>query len=233
MPRAKAFSRSKVEQRWPKDPKEPPVDPALIEKLVALTGVIDPVERAQVESKLSCTIKLNRDRVLADQQERPAQIVAALKPVLRSARDLSARLNSLPVGLRLELQAGGLGEQLEALISKADDRLAYWRQHVAAHRPTGEGATSLDLRQSLTDIFAAHCLGLPPEDRAKERKLRDLVAYACQEMDVRFPDETKHRRRFMGEQKRPSKPGPKLYLRPLRKSAAERRLKRRLKDVPI
>jgi hypothetical protein len=237
MSRSKAISRWEVEQRR----KENEADRELIQKLVDLAGVASRESKAEFKHKLTTTIEAYRARVLADQQERPARIMAALEPVLQSARDLLARLVSLPTGLRIELQAGGVEEQLEAMISKADDRLVYWRQHVAANRPTGEGAASLDLRRSLTDIFAAHCLDVPPEDRAKERKLRDFVAYACQEIGARFPDETKNRRRFTGDHSSHCRESLMAYVahvidEQLRNPEArvdERKRFSRLIDVPI
>jgi hypothetical protein len=215
MPLAKAISRSEVEQRS----KETLVDPALIEKIAGRVGITDQAAK----QKLTYTIQAYRARVLALQQESPARIVAALKPGLNPARKLLEWLKLLPDGLLIELQAGGLEEHLHRIINRAN----YWQRHVEAHRQAGEGDASLDLRLSLLDIVAAHCPDAP------EWKRRRRVAFACREIGARYPNEKKHRRRFTGEQKRPSKPGPKLYLRPLRKSAAERRLQRRLKDVPI
>jgi hypothetical protein len=191
MPRAKAINRSEVERR----PKETLVDPKLIQKLVDLAGAASPESRAELGYKLKSTVSAYRARRLADKQESPARMVAALKPGLKLSKDLLAWLKSLPVGILIELQAGCLEEYLYRII----DRANYWQQHVKAHRPDGEDAASLDLRRSLKDIFTAHCPDLLLEGRAKERKLRDLVAYACQEIGARFPDEKKNRQRFTGE----------------------------------
>jgi hypothetical protein len=192
MPLAKPFSRSDVERRS----MEALVDPALIEKFVARTGVTNSSERTQIEYKLSWTIKSYLARALADEQERPARKEAAVKPVRQYARGLLAQLKALPDGLRSELRAGGLEEQLAELISKADDLLPCWRKHVAAHRPFGEEDASLALRLSLIDIFTTHCPDAP------EQRRRKWAAFVCREIDAPYPNEKTHRRRFMGEHKR-------------------------------
>jgi hypothetical protein len=176
-----------VEQR----PKATEIDPALITKLILKAPVADKAEEKCLAPKLIWTIRHYRARVLADKQERPARIAAALKPGLKPARDLLRWLNSLPPGLRFELQAGGMEELLEALISKTKHRLAYWQRHVETHRPSGKGAASLDLRRSLIDIIAAH-------SSADERKQRNWVAFACGEIGARYPLEKKNRQRFTG-----------------------------------
>jgi hypothetical protein len=108
---------------------------------------------------------------------------------------------------------------LEALISKTNDRLAYWRRHVEAHRPTGEGTRSLDLRRSLLDIIAKY-------SSANERRRRNWAAFACRELGARYPDEKKNRGRFTGsgesKLKTPKRPKKRVRIRP---SEAERRLK--------
>jgi hypothetical protein len=190
MPRAGRFSRSDVEQR----PEAVQDDPVLIERLVQKAGIADPAERERCQHELTWTIRHYRERVLADKQERPARIVAALRPGLKPARDLLTWLKSLPFGLRSELQAGGMEKSLEGLVSKTNHRLAYWQRHVEAHRPSGEGAARLDLRQSLIAIIAAH-------SSVNERKQRNWVAFACGEIDAKYPNEKKNRRRFIGEHK--------------------------------
>ena len=226
MPRATPFSRLEVQQRS----QERLVNPALIEKLVEIAGAASKDTKEKLRCKLSCAVSAFFARRLADKQESPARIVAALKPGVKAVKNLLAWLDSLPVGVLIELQAGGLEEHLHRIINRAN----YWQRHVEAHRPTGEGAANLVLRWSLKDTYNEHCLSLRHKN-AKERKqhLDDLVARASKMIGARYPNERKHRGRFTGEQKHPSKRGPKLYLRPLRKSAAERRLERELKDFPI
>ena len=224
MSRATPFSRLEVQQRS----QECLVNPALIEKLVEIAGAASKDTKEKLRYKLNCTVSAFLARRLGDKQESPARIAAALKPGLKPARKLLAWLKSLPGGVLIELQAGGLEEHLHRIINWA----SYWQRHAEAHRPTGEAAASLVLRWSLKDIYNEHCLSLRHKNQnPKERKrhLDDLVARASKMIGARYPNERKHRGRFTGEQKHPSKRGPKLYLRPLRKSASERRLERKLK----
>jgi hypothetical protein len=226
MSRARAISRSEVERR----PQETAIDRELIEKLVEL-AVASQEKKQKLDQKLITTIKAYRARMLADQQERAARIVAALKRGLDPARKLLAWLNSLPVGVLIELQAGDLQSSLGALIPKIKDRLAYWQRHVG---PTGNGPASLALPLSLKDIYEQHSVSLRfKSGRERQRQLNKLVARACREIGAKYPNEKEHPQLFAGKQKLPSKPGPKLYRRPLFKSKAERRLERGLKDIPI
>jgi hypothetical protein len=198
MPRAGRFSRSDVEQR----PEAVQDDPVLIERLVQEAGIADPAERECCQHELAWTIRHYRERVLADEQERPARIVAALKPGLKPAGSLSAWLNSLPVGVLIELRAGNIQTSLEALIPRIENRVAYWQRRVAAHRPAGEGARNRELRRSLTDIITAHWPD-PPDATDRQKRINRLkrdrwVAFACREIGARYPNEKKNRRRFIG-----------------------------------
>jgi hypothetical protein len=219
MPRADRFSRSDVEQR----PKALQDDPVLIKRLVQKAPIADPAKKERCQHDLTGTIAHYRARVLADKQERPARKVAALRPGLKPAKDLLAWLKSLPSSLRFELQAGGMEGSLEALITKTNDRLAYWRRHVEAHRLTGEGTASLDLRRSLIDIIVKY-------SSAGERARRNWVAFVCGQIGARYPHEKKNRRRFTGAggHKLKTSKRRKKHIR-IRPSEAERRLK----DVPI
>jgi hypothetical protein len=198
MPRADRFSRSDVEQR----PKASEIDPALITKLVLKAAEKKRPERELIQQLIS-TIRHYRQRGLADKQERAARIVAALKPGLKPARNLSTWLNSLPVGLLIELQAGGIRTSLEALVSRIEHRAAYWQRRVAAHRPTGEDARNRDLRWSLTDIITEHWPDAPDatdrQKRTNKRERHRWVAFACREIGANYPNEKKNRRRFIGE----------------------------------
>jgi hypothetical protein len=227
MPRANPVSRSQVKQRS----QERLVNPALIEELVEIAGAASKDTTEKLRYKLNCTVSAFFARRLADKQESPARIVAALKPGLNPARKLLAWLKSLPVSVLIELQAGGL----EAFVNRLEKQADYWQQHVEAHRPTGEDAASLALRWSLRDIYNEHCLSVRHKKNPKERKrhLDDLIARASKMIGAGYPNERKNRGRFTGEQKPPNKRGPKLYLRPLLKSEAERRLELELKDFPI
>ena len=227
MPKAKPFSRSDVERRS----KEPLVcELALIKKLVGRANVTDQAEKATLKESLDCTIREYRLRVLTEkQQERPAQLVAALKPGVKAAKELLPWLNSLPVSLLIELQAGGIKEFCERVI----DRHAYWQGHVKAHRPAGAGDASLALRQSLTDIITAHRPDPPRatkhQKRFKEQRRRDWVAFACREIGARFPHQKKHRRQFVGESK--TQPPSNAAKDPVAAEPSE--AERRLKGVPF
>jgi len=242
VPRADRFSRSDVEQR----PKASEIDPALIKRLI-LKVLVGRLGRELIRTRrkliqtirqlipqLISTIRHYRQRVLADEQERPARMVAALKPGLKPARAVLAWLNSLPVGVLMELQAGGMQTSLEALIPRIENRVAYWQRHVAAQRPTGEDARNRELRWSLTDIITAHWPD-PPEateqqKRANERGRRNWVAFACKEIGAKYPNEKKNRRRFTGAgEHKPKLPRDEENIVASGQSEAERRLK----DVPI
>jgi hypothetical protein len=244
VPLAKSFSRSDEQER----PKALEVDPGLIKKLVQgaadLIGLAltDELEKWRFEYKLNCTIQAYYARILAGQQERPAQIVAALEPVHKRAESLLRQLNSLPRWVRFDLRAGGierslheLGVLTEALIYQTKNRVTYWQGRVEAHRPTGERVVSLDLRISLTEIITEHWADPPDathrQKRANERKRRRWVAFACNKIGARNLHEKKHRRRFTGERPSNSKE-PKNTKRHgagkhrrIRQSRAERRLK--------
>jgi hypothetical protein len=195
MPRAKAFNRSEVERRSkvigpsPRVLTSSLVDSTLIEKLVDLAGVGSRDSKAALKHKLAYTIEAYRARVLANQQESPARILAALKPGVKPVRKLLAWLKLLPAGVLIELQAGGLEEHLQRII----DRANYWRRRAETHRPAGEADAGLALRRSLIDIFTAHCPDVP------EQKRRGWVAFACRELGAPYPNEKKYRQRFRGE----------------------------------
>src|SRR5262249_5691748 len=168
MPRATPFSHLEAQQRS----QERLVAPALIEKLVEIAGAASKDTKEKLRYKLDCTIRAYRARRLGDKQESPARIVAALKPGVKAAKELRAWLDSLPVGVLIELQAGGLEEHLHRIINRAN----YWQRHVEAGRPTGEDAANLDLRWSLKDIYSEHCrLSLRRHKNPKERKRRDPI----------------------------------------------------------
>jgi hypothetical protein len=188
VPRAKRFNRSEVDLR----PKKLQVDPVLIETLIQKAVITDQAQRKDFEYELTCAITSYRGRVLADSEERPARIVAALKPGLKPATSVLKWLNSLPQSVRHELRAGGIEGLLEALISRTKNRVAHWQAHVAAHRPVGQGAASSDLLQSLTQIIATHRPDMP------ERYQLTWIAFAARKIGARFPDEKKNRRRFTG-----------------------------------
>ena len=207
MPRAKPFKQVDVKRRS----KALEVDRALVERLVRGAEIAIPEKRNELTFELISAIKAYRAKGIVAKQERPAQLVAALKPGLGPARKLLHWLKSLPLSVRFELKAGGIEESLldleiltNALLCERNKRIKSWQTHVHRNRPTGEGAASLALRQSLTD-FAARCWTGSPETasererRAKEKKIRSWVAFACAEIGARYPNEKKNRARFTGE----------------------------------
>jgi hypothetical protein len=224
MPRAKPFVRSDVDKR----PQTLRVDPQLIGKLVKkaalapkvrdssqqvggtphIVGRMAPEE--QLAHELEYAIKAYRAKVVAFKQERPAKIVATLKKGLKWTKKLSEWLAQLPASVRLELKAGGvegtledLAILLEALASNTKSRIAHRERHIRAHRPAGEGAASLSLRQSLTDLIIRYCPDAPASNgqqkRAGERKRRCWVAAAAKRVGARYPHEKNERARFTGE----------------------------------
>jgi hypothetical protein len=194
MAKAKALYRSEVERR----PQETEVKSALIEKIAKRAGITDQA----VKQKLTYTIQAYRARALADQQERPARMVAAIEPVLQSARDAAAQLNALPAGVLTGQQQGSIQTFLKGAIRALTERAGYWRKHIAAHRPLGEEAASLALRLSLIDICTTHFPDVP------EWKIRQRVAWICHEIGAPCPNEKNDRKRFMGEHKPKHPEGP-------------------------
>jgi hypothetical protein len=185
----------------------------------------------KLKRQLISTMRHYRQGILADEQERPARIVAALKPGLKPAENLSTWLNSLPVGVLIELRAGNIQTSLEALIPRIKNRVAYWQRRVAAHRPTGEDARNRELRWSLTYIITAHWPDAPDatdqQKRTNQRERHRWVAFACREIGAKYPNEKKNRRRFIGEHK------PRASRREKQVGIRQSKAERSLKDVPI
>jgi hypothetical protein len=154
VPRAKPFTRSDVKQRS----KSTRVDRNLIDRLTQKASLIVSANES-FAYQLRQAIWAYRAKTLANKQEHPAKIVAALKVGLKHSQNLSEWLNSLPSGVRLELRAGGiegllddLAVLLATLTAKIKAQASYWQSHVKTHRPAGEGEASLCLRWSLTEI---------------------------------------------------------------------------------
>jgi len=124
---------------------------------------------------------------------------------VKAAKELLPWLDSLPVSLLIELQAGGLEEHLHRIINRAD----YWQRHVKVGKPSGEGAASFALRRALTALITTYWPGPPnPTEEQKrfwEKKRRNWVAFACREIGARFPHQKKHRRQFVGERSNAAK----------------------------
>jgi hypothetical protein len=173
---------------------------SLNKKLMEL-GVSE-AAREVAERQVRQAIQACNARLIADSQERPAKIVAALKPGLKSANELRKWLDSLPQGVRLELRVGGLEDLLVELLERIENRMGYWRKHVDAHRPAGEGDARLFLRRCLIEILQEH---LPDrldatndQKRANERRRLLRVAKALADAAIKFPNQRKNRKKFTG-----------------------------------
>jgi hypothetical protein len=184
MPRAKAFTRSDVKAR-----AQVTLDPDLIRKIeknLEHAG-IKPPKLNRVACEIEQAIRTHKLRICADDQERPARIVAILKPGLRLTKERRQQwLDKLPQSLRLDLGVPGP----EGLTARIKKRLDYWQAKVRPQRPFGKGQARLDLRQTLLDFLAGHI--------DNEHKRRQPVADILTEAGVKFPNEKKNRGKFTG-----------------------------------
>jgi hypothetical protein len=184
MPRAQPFTRTDLDARARE--KANTLDPDLIEK-IKLILKSDNATAANVErlaSEVAQTIQTYNLTVLADHQESPARIVAALKPGLPLAKGLREWLEMLPQSVRFELKT----PEAEALFGRIKEQLAKWQAKVRAG-PIGRGAAR-NIRQSLSSILA--------KDIANERKRRKIAAHILAEASIDFPNEKKNRKKFIG-----------------------------------
>jgi hypothetical protein len=117
---------------------------------------------------------------------------------------------------------------LKELIARTERRSAYWRKHAEQHRPAGEGDISTWLRRNLTVIIDTH------SDKP-ERYRRRWVADTAKAIGAKYPNETKNKRRFLGQQ--PPKPKPSHAIETGRRRRPDdkkaRALARRLRGVKI
>jgi hypothetical protein len=195
MPRATPIARSEIHERW----KTRQVDPCLIAELAQRAKVPD-AARERFSKSLRCAIWVYRVRVLANSQERPARIVAALRRGRGRTKRLLEWLKSIPDGLRLELRQGDIEELiddlavlLDALSSNIEERSVYSQNHVWKHRPAGGADAGLCLRQSLIVLMDE----VHPD--VSERTRRAWVAGAVKLVGAKYPNEKKNRARFTGE----------------------------------
>jgi hypothetical protein len=189
MPRATAFHRADVKRR--KALYELSLEPDVIDKIKAILK-FEGVAVADVEqlvTKIEQTFRTYNVTMLADYQENPARIVAALKQGLRLAEQMREWLSTLPESVRFDLKT----PELETLPLRIKKRLAYWHEHKHAGR-IAHGATALSLRQSLMSIVAEDIRDKHKRDRA----VADILTPAA----IKFPNEKKNRGRFTGT-KRP------------------------------
>jgi hypothetical protein len=187
MPRAKAFTRSHVGAR-----AQVGLDPKVIDKTKTTlrSAGIEPEQMERVVCRLVQAIQAYKLRVLADSQESPARIVAALRPGLQPAKRLSKWLGTLPQSLRFDLKVPGM----EGLPDRIEELVKYWGAKVRAHRPAGEAAAGFDLRKMLDGSLADHI--------DNERKRRRVVADILRDASIKFPNEKKNRKKFTGRQLR-------------------------------
>lgn len=128
MPRAQPFTRTDLDARARE--KANTLDPDLIEK-IKLILKSDNATAANVErlaSEVAQTIQTYNLTVLADHQESPARIVAALKPGLPLAKGLREWLEMLRQSVRFELKT----PEAEALFGRIKEQLAKWQAKVRA-----------------------------------------------------------------------------------------------------
>ena len=187
MPRAKAFTRSHVKAR-----AQVSLDLKVIDqiKTTLKSAGIEPAKLEQVACRIVLAIQTYKLRVLAESQESPARMVAALKPGLQPAKQLRQWLDTLPQSLHFDLKVSGM----EGLRARIEERLKYWEAKVRAHRPAGKGAAGLDLRQNLDSLLADHI--------GNEHKRRQAVADILAAASIKFPSEQKNRKKFTGRKLR-------------------------------
>jgi hypothetical protein len=202
--RAKAFTRSDVAARrqilrvraaipkavisQPVMPEQQPSDrlnpdeAKKIETIFKSLRIGEPMAR-----EIEQAIITYRLRILADNQERPAKIVATLKLLQTPLQVLEKRLCAVPEGLRLQLRTDGPLKELTANVAA---QMKYWQGKVHAHRLSGEGCIGLDLRKSLDSMLAKHI----PNERERRRAIANILAAA----KIKFPSEKKNRSKFNG-----------------------------------
>jgi hypothetical protein len=230
MPRPTCFTQKNVEQRG----TAAQVDPALVERLSRKAPVPDD-RRERLATEVHGALSVYRSWSIAHRQELPARKVAALKPGLTAARKLLAWLDTQPQSLRMELGAAGLehflrgfGLLLQELVSNAKSRSSYWQGHTAHHRPAGEGEIGTWLRQGLTNIADRYFT------TSTEREKRDWVVFVLKEAGVKYPEEKKNKKRFVGQNAaEPTSMRSKKSLPRRREDRKTRALARRLGDINI
>jgi hypothetical protein len=82
------------------------------------------------------------------------------------------------------------------MAGNAKSRSEYWEKHITPH-PAGEGDFGTWLRQELMAILARY-------SDADERKRRSWVAQALAVLGVKYPNEKKHKKRFLRKRTAPA-----------------------------
>jgi hypothetical protein len=187
VPRAKPFTQSDVDLRGTK------LCTAPIKRLVDRIKEKKPqgFDTEKLSAQISASLAAYDAYLVVTDQERPANIIAALSGGEKLAIELRNWLRSLPQSVRFQLKMPNAESVLLELWGYIDVQKDYWRRHVIARRPN-ENERRLALRQNLLAIVAEH---LP---NAPELEQRHLVADLLTERGIPFPAEKKNRRRFTG-----------------------------------
>jgi hypothetical protein len=216
MSRARPFAREHVTQRRsavglypvaviPDQPVQAfPVscsaaDQLTIDKLVKAAGIAAAAQR-EFAYKMKTAIAAYRVRLLAHQQERPAAIVATIKPVLEAAQTLQQRytlerqvlllrhLLALPDSLRFDLRTGAIERVLRMQTTSAKR----FRRLTVSVRGLIEPGKAQQSR--LQDKIAA---GAPTGSAAIGAAFRELVLMTLDEYRPDTPDA--QRRQWAGD----------------------------------
>jgi hypothetical protein len=225
MPRARPFTRADVAKR--RDDLGvstalsigrdcTPAEQKFIDKLSKAAGIA-PSDPHGFSYKLKIAIAAYRVRELAHRQERPAAIVAALKPVLKTAKALQdgctarrkagllKRIYALPASLRFDLRAGGLEEMLRTrgklkelnaalteLIEHGDAKLSQLKTRIREGAPAGSATIGAAFREQVLMMLDEHC---PDASEAKRIQWAGDVWAAIGDSQL---DPQKHAAQFKG-----------------------------------
>jgi hypothetical protein len=187
-------------------------DPRLMKRLTD-AAPINPAAKRTFAVKLAAIITNYRISRIADAEEHPGRIVAALKPGPRRARKLLDWLTNLPLPERQMVEPefawlarghGSLKKALELLIANAEGLIAAYRKHVRDGRPVEDADQSVRLFLiKLIEKHAPNPDGAAERERATlERKRRAWTAHALKSIGARFPHEKREKRRFVAARRR-------------------------------
>ena len=181
LPERAAIPKAVMGQPTPRQPPPDRLNPNEAKKIETILRSLRIGEPTAREIKQA--IVTYRLRILSDNQERPAKIVATLKLLQVPSQVLQERLCALPEGVRLQLRLGGIEGLLGDLIANVAAQMNYWQGKVHAHRSRGEGCVGLELRKSLDAILAKHI--------ANEPKRRAAIVNILAAAKISFPDAKK------------------------------------------
>jgi hypothetical protein len=105
----------------------------------------------------------------------------------------------------MELRVGGLEHYLrgleillQELIANTKSRSSYWQKHTEKNRPVGEAEIGLWLREGLIGIAGEFFT------TSTEREKLKWVGFVLKAPGVRYPDEKKNKKRFVGRSPAPT-----------------------------